>query len=91
MATSEHCTIGFHAVLDACRGTTFALSHGQVLWEGVWHDFPNQTVDLTDDATNYVEIDYFGNLSVNTSGFTDGANFLYVVVMANGLITSVRD
>lgn len=47
--------------------------------------------ELTDDATNYVELDYAGTLSHNTTGFTTGKVPLGQVVCASADISSILD
>lgn len=44
---------------------------------------------LTDDATNYIELDENGNLAVNTSGWVEGNAPLSKVVTASGDISSI--
>lgn len=46
---------------------------------------------MTDDATNYVEIDNTGATIFNTTGFTDGNLPLAIVVTAGGNIVSITD
>jgi hypothetical protein len=46
------------------------------------------TLSLTDDVTNYVEIDLAGSVSKNTIGFTSGRFALRKVVTASGVQTS---
>lgn len=46
-------------------------------------------VALTDNATNYIEVDSTGVISDNTSGFTTDRMPLFTVVTSGGVITSV--
>ena len=46
---------------------------------------------MTDSATNYVEIDSAGSLSVNQVGFTAGEMPLATVVASGGAVTSITD
>lgn len=46
-------------------------------------------VTLTDEATNYIEVDADGVVSANTTGWTAGSEALYEVVTAGGEITTV--
>lgn len=50
------------------------------------------TIALTDNATNYVEIDVAaGTVTANTTGFSEGNIPLYEVVTVSGEITTVTD
>lgn len=50
-----------------------------------------QPLTLTDDSTNYVEIDGTGVASFNTTGFTSGRIPVATVVTVSGDITTVTD
>lgn len=48
-------------------------------------------IALTDNATNYLELNSSGVASSNTSGFTDGSSPLALIVTVSGAITSNTD
>lgn len=48
-------------------------------------------ITLTDDATNYVELDATGTVIFNNSGFTSGNLPMAVVTTAGGVITDISD
>jgi len=73
---------------DASTGTTWAY-YGGKLPGGV--TVADGTVTLTDDATNYVECDAAGTVSVNTTGYTGTGVSMQEVEVASGVATLVSD
>jgi len=57
--------------------------------EGNYAGITNQAV--TDNTTNYVEMDNTGAISVNTSGFTAAYLHLATVITASGSVSSITD
>jgi hypothetical protein len=51
----------------------------------------NGMLTLTASATNYVEVDSVGAITVNTSAFTTGRTPLYTIVTGAGTVTSYTD
>src|SRR4051812_31118623 len=52
---------------------------------------PNATLTLTASVANYVEMDDFGAISTNTTGFTAGRTWLYIVTCNATVVTDVMD
>lgn len=48
-------------------------------------------ITLTDNTTNYIEVDLDGTVSANTTGFTAGQIPLFTVLTASGVIGTVTD
>lgn len=71
-------------------GLHFAVRGGKILVAGQITNVPNASVLLVDAATNYVEMDDAGRVSVNQSGFTSGRTSLYQLTVAGGVITAVQ-
>jgi hypothetical protein len=72
-------------------GLTFGLMRGAFTDDAVISTLADTTVTLTDNTTNYVEVDDAGAISVNASAFTPGRAPLYTVVTASGVVTSYTD
>ena len=73
-------------------GIQVAYTAGRVRYgDGAPVDVAASTVNLTDDQTNYVEVDNAGTVSANTTSFTAGQFPLATVVCASADITSVTD
>jgi hypothetical protein len=54
-------------------------------------DVTEQTIGLTNNATNYVEVNDAGTVSSNTTGFTSGRIPIAVVTTSGGSISSISD
>lgn len=77
---------------DNHDGLDFAYKAGQVRNDSDFYDTPAGAVTLTDDETNYVELDPTdGSVSANTTIFTSGLIGLFIVVTASGAIDTVTD
>ena len=74
-ATSTALTWGYYG--GTLPGTLAAIADG--------------TIALTDNATNYVEVDSAGVVSSNTTSFTAGQSPLYEVVTLAGVVDSYID
>lgn len=72
-------------------GLTWAFYGGILYVDGVATSISNDTVLLTDSATNYIERTRAGVVSANTSGFTAGRIPLYTAVTSGGAITGYTD
>jgi hypothetical protein len=72
-------------------GLNFAYGAGIVRDDNVVTHVAANTVVLTDDDTNYIEVTKAGVVSANTVGYTSGSIPLYTVVTSGGTITSVQD
>lgn len=70
-------------------GLTFAYFGGIVQNGATVEVIADGDVALTDDATNYVEVDANGVVSANTTDWTAGSEALYEVVTASGAIVTV--
>ena len=76
--------IGFYAY-DHADGLNFYYKGGKVRNDSVISTTPDGHVALTDNATNYVEVDpATGIVARTTSGFTSGKIPLFQVAAANG-------
>lgn len=75
------------------NGLTFGYLAGRVrdAATSVVTDVARGTLALTDDATNYVEVDDTGTVSANTTGFTAGDVPLYIVTTVGGHMTAIDD
>lgn len=62
---------------------TLVTATGTIVFAG------SSGVTMTDDATNYVELDENGNVAVNTTGWTEGNVPLSIVITASGDISSI--
>lgn len=85
-------TFGDLAVADA-TGINVNVASGKFLSDqGVLISYAGASgYALTNNATNYLELDYLGTLSKNTTGFTTGRVPLAQVVTSGGDITSLLD
>lgn len=73
-------------------GLDFYYLAGKVRNDSVIYDTATGHVTLTDNATNYVEVDpTTGTVSANASSFTSGQVPLFLVVTASGAISTVTD
>jgi hypothetical protein len=72
-------------------GLTFGYKAGKFRNDNAIVSVAAGTVTLTGSATNYVEVDSAGVVSVNTTGFTSGSIPLFEVVTTSGTISSVTD
>lgn len=83
--------IGFYAY-DHAEGLNFYYKGGKVRNDSVISTTPDGHVALTDNATNYVEVDpATGIVARTTSGFTSGKIPLFQVAAANGALTVITD
>jgi len=84
---------GFYAEdADNHSGLDFYYLAGKVRNDSAFYDTPAGHVTLTDDTTNYVEVNPAdGTVSANTTGFTSGRIGLFVVATASGAISTVTD
>jgi hypothetical protein len=83
---------GFYGQDLPHSGLNFKYRAGKVRNDSAITDTTAGQVALTDDQTNYVEVDpSTGTVSANTTGFTSGKIPLYQVVTASGAITTVTD
>lgn len=62
-----------------------------VLVGSAYYDFAGDTITLTDNATNYVEIDEDGLLVSNTTDWWDKHTKIAKVITSSGAITSIED
>lgn len=73
-------------------GLNFAYYSGNYAVDEAVTNITASTIALTDNATNYVEINVSsGTVTKNTSAFTAGNIPLYTVVTASGSITTITD
>jgi hypothetical protein len=72
-------------------GLNLTVKSGRVRDDNTVTDKADQTVALTDDTTNYVEIDTLGVATHNTSSFTSGSIAIATVVTASGTISTITD
>ncbi len=75
----------------AHSGLDFAYGIGVVRADNVVNKVVAGTVTLTDDSTNYVEVDSGGVVSANQTGYTSGQIPLFTVTTLSGVITEVVD
>ena len=75
----------------AHSGLDFAYGIGVVRADNVVNKVVAGTVTLTDDSTNYVEVDSDGVVTSNTTGYTSGQIPLFTVITVSGAITEVID
>lgn len=78
-------------VTDTVGGITVDYAAGTIRNDNSIVSVSASTLLLTDDATNYVEVNSAGTVSANTTGFTSGSLPLAEVVTASGDISSVTD
>lgn len=92
MTTTANRALGFDVNPDACSGLTFGVKSGAIFGSGqAPGKFNPQKVLLEASSTNYVEVDSTGKVSSNTTGFTSGRDFLYVVTTTATGIDTVAD
>ncbi|MBA1147416.1 DUF2793 domain-containing protein [Ectothiorhodospiraceae bacterium WFHF3C12] len=72
-------------------GLTWGYQAGSVRSDAGIVDVPAGTVTLADNATNYVEVDATGSVSVNQTGFTDGRIPIREVATSSGSQTASTD
>ena len=73
-------------------GLDFSYGAGLVRDDNIISTTNAGTVTLTDDSTNYIEVDpSSGVVSANTTGFTEGQIPLYEAVTVSGEITVITD
>ncbi|MBW1953575.1 MAG: hypothetical protein JRI66_10910 [Deltaproteobacteria bacterium] len=83
---------GYYAENPPHDGLNFKYTAGKVRNDSVIAETPAGQVALTDNATNYVEVDPAdGTMSANTTGFTSGKIPLYQVVTSGEAIDTVED
>lgn len=70
---------------------TWGYYGGNVNNNGVLTTVQNGTVQLTNNATNYIQTDGMGNISVTTNGFTNGYTQLYTVITGASSVISYTD
>jgi hypothetical protein len=90
-AGSPSATLGRRASTTA--GLTWGYYGGVVrLDSGSLHQIANGTKTLTNNATNFLELDTTdGSVDLNTSSFTAGKVPLYEIIVASGAVTSYQD
>jgi len=72
-------------------GLNLTVRSGRIRDDNTVTDKSDQTVALTDNSTNFVELNNLGVASANTSAFTSGSTPISQVVTASGAITSITD
>ncbi len=83
--------VGFYA-FDHADGLNFYYKGGRVRNDSVISVTADGHVPLSDNATNYLEVDPAnGTIYKTTNGFTSGRIPLFQVVMASGAITTLTD
>ena len=90
-AGSPATTLGRRASTTA--GLTWGYYGGVIrLDSGSLHQIANGTKTLTNNATNYLELDTTdGSVDLNTTSFTAGKVPLYEIIVASGAVTSYED
>lgn len=63
----------------------------QVLVWSAYYDFAGWTITLTNNATNYLEVDEDGNLVNNTSGRNDENTKLAIITTSSWSVTNIKD
>ena len=81
----------FNVDVQGCHDLTFAFKSGFALVAGAWAAVAKGAVLLTDNATNYVELNELGAMVVNTAAFTATSKPLFQVTTVTGQITQVID
>lgn len=81
---------GFDIDVFNSLGLSLRVRGGVYVTGGFW-SAPNATLALAASTTNYVEANDRGEISSNTSGFTDGSTQLYIVTTGGATITGVAD
>lgn len=72
-------------------GLTFGYYGGKILVDGVLTTVNDGTVALTNGATNFIEVDRTGAVSVNTTAFSAGRLPLYQITASGSIITAQLD
>lgn len=72
-------------------GLTWGYQSGDIRFGNSIISVSAGTLTLTDDATNYVEVDSAGNVSANISGFTAGSVPIREIITASGVISTSTD
>lgn len=72
-------------------GLDFGYKNGIVANGTTITNVSGSTITLTDDDTNYVEVDNDGTVSANTTSFTTGKIPLFTVLTASGSISTVTN
>ena len=90
-AGSPAATLGRRA--STTVGLTWGYYGGVVrLDSGSLHQIANGTKTLTNNATNFLELDTTdGSVDLNTTSFTAGKVPLYEIIVASGAVTSYED
>jgi len=76
---------------SAGAGLTLNFAAGRLRSDNVITDVSAGSLSLTDDETNYVEVDDTGTVSFNTVGFTAGSLAIAIATTVSGAITAVAD
>ena len=76
---------------DTLAGVTWNYKAGKIRNDNVITSVAAGSVTLTDNATNYVEVNSSGVVSTNTSGFTSGSIPIRMIVLSAGTATSNTD
>lgn len=77
--------------LTAGAGLSLNYAAGRVRSDNTVVSVSASSISLTDDSTNFVEVDATGTVSSNVSGFTSGRVPIGTVVTAGGSISTVND
>lgn len=72
-------------------GLNFEYGVGVVRNDNVVNKVVAGALTLTDDSTNYIEVDSDGVVSANQTGYTSGQIPLFTVTTLSGAITEVVD
>jgi len=72
-------------------GLNLDVKSGRIRDDNTVTDKSDQTVALTDNSTNFVELSNLGVASANTASFTSGSTPIAQVVTASGAITTITD
>jgi hypothetical protein len=72
-------------------GLNFYYRNGRVQNGNTTTNVAAGYVTLTDNNTNYIEVNLSGTVSANTTGFTDGSIPLYTVVTSSGSQATATD
>ena len=81
----------FSAKAATTTGLTWGYYGGNIRTDNTITTVADGTVALTDDATNYIEVDSAGTFYANTSAFTAGRIPIRQVVCASGVQTTSTD
>ncbi|KKL28475.1 hypothetical protein LCGC14_2374740, partial [marine sediment metagenome] len=83
--------LGDYRVTDTVGGITVAIAPGSIRNDNAVATTSPANLLLTDNATNFVEVDSAGAVTANTSAFTAGRVPLAEVVTVSADITGVTD